>query len=59
MDTATTQEIPMRSTNFKGHQKKGMNSVRGRRFKKQGGQTGGSGYNERVDGAEHDRDDNR
>lgn len=47
----------MRSTNFKGHQKKGMNSVRGRRFKKQGGQSGGPGYNGRVDGKERGRDD--
>ena len=38
-------------------QTKGTNSVRGWRKKKQGGQSGGAGYNERTDGKSHERAD--
>jgi hypothetical protein len=41
----------------KGKNKKANKSVRGWRIKKQGGQSGGSGYNERMDGKAHERKD--
>jgi hypothetical protein len=50
-------ENPMRSTNFRNGQNKGMNKVKGRRFKKSGGQSGGTGYNERAVGKAHEQGD--
>lgn len=48
----------MRSTNFRHSQNKGKNSVKGRRFKKSGGQSGGSGfhagYDENAVGTRHE-----
>ncbi|MCE7886898.1 MAG: hypothetical protein DYH13_05250 [Alphaproteobacteria bacterium PRO2] len=51
------KEKIMRSTNFRNGQNKGMNSVKGRRFKKAGGQSGGAGYNERAVGRAHEQGD--
>jgi hypothetical protein len=51
-------EISMRSTNFRNGQNKGLNKVKGRRFKKSGGQSGGAGYNERAVGTSHEQGDN-
>lgn len=34
---------------------KGRNSVRGWRMKKSGGQSGGLGYHEKIDGKAHER----
>lgn len=52
----------MRSTNFRNGQNKGMNSVKGRRFKKSGGQSGGTGfhasYSEHTVGKSHEQGDN-
>lgn len=37
----------------KNKERKSKDSVRGHRFKKQGGQSGGPGYNQRTDGNNH------
>ncbi len=45
----------MRSTNFRNGHDKGMNKVKGRRFKKSGSQSGAGGYNEHIVGKAHEQ----